>query len=300
MFLILIFPFVSYKDYLLTLDSPNDDEVEFSKMEDVVVNYQVRRFLNLIPSVTGQPEVIVRNSPLEAMVTFKDSPLTPLNEKYPNHNYVFTRKFYAELSSGGITHKDSTQHEIEVKDIEAPTFTKPEDVILTWDQELDSTNTYSPTDIKDNSNLPVEKRVSYVLREEEDSTKFYDAVWTLTDQFGNESSQTQKVTVDYTTDISKIIELPTEFSLSQNYPNPFNPTTAIEYSIPKNANGEKQGVRVVVYDFLGNKIATLVNKPQSAGFYSVNFNASNLSSGIYFYKIATPSFSQTKKMLLLK
>ncbi len=57
---------------------------------------------------------------------------------------------------------------------------------------------------------------------------------------------------------------------------------------------------IVIYDFLGNKVATIINKPHTAGYYSVTFDASNLSSGIYFYKIVTLNFSETKKMLLLK
>ena len=188
--------------------------------------------------------------------------------------------------------------------MEAPTFTKPEDVIITWDQELDSTNTGVPTDIKDNSNLPISSVVDYLLTSETDSAKYYDAVWTVSDVFGNDSTQTQKVTVDYTTDISKTTELPTEFSLSQNYPNPFNPTTTIRYSIPLIVgNGHAHSTKVVslkIYDILGQEITTLVNKPLTAGFYSVNFDARNLNSGIYLYKIATPTFSQTKKMLLIK
>ena len=80
-------------------------------------------------------------------------------------------------------------------------------------------------------------------------------------------------------------ELPIEFSLSQNYPNPFNPSTTIKYSIPKDVRGEKQEVRLVVHDILGRKVATLVNQKQKAGNYEVKFDASNLSSGVYFYKI---------------
>lgn len=89
--------------------------------------------------------------------------------------------------------------------------------------------------------------------------------------------------------------LPAEFNLAQNYPNPFNPTTTIQYSIPKSVN-----VEIKVYDVLGNEVATLVNEEKPAGVYEVEFDASNLSSGVYFYKISAGSFNETKKMILLR
>lgn len=89
--------------------------------------------------------------------------------------------------------------------------------------------------------------------------------------------------------------IPTEFRLSQNYPNPFNPTTSIEYSVPSS-----EYVSLKVYDILGNEIAELVNEQKSAGTYRVNFDASSMSSGVYFYRIKTGSFNQVRKMMLLK
>ncbi len=89
--------------------------------------------------------------------------------------------------------------------------------------------------------------------------------------------------------------LPDNFLLSQNYPNPFNPSTIIEYQIPKFSH-----VSLNIYDVVANKIATLVDRGKPAGKYSVNFNASNLSSGVYFYRIVAGSFVQTKKLILMK
>ena len=89
--------------------------------------------------------------------------------------------------------------------------------------------------------------------------------------------------------------LPTGFSLSQNYPNPFNPVSKIKYSIP-----HASLVQLNVYDILGNKITTLVNKEQTAGSYEVEFNGSDLASGIYFYRLNAGEFTSVKKMLLLK
>ncbi|BDQ03348.1 S8 family serine peptidase [Ignavibacterium sp.] len=98
-------------------------------------------------------------------------------------------------------------------------------------------------------------------------------------------------------DVEDNNSLPTEFSLQQNYPNPFNPSTTIEYVIP---NGVRNLVTLKVYDLLGSEVTTLVNEEKSAGIYKVDFDASELTSGIYFYKLQAGSFSQSRKMILLK
>jgi len=92
-------------------------------------------------------------------------------------------------------------------------------------------------------------------------------------------------------------EIPNIYSLSQNYPNPVNPTTTITYTIPA---GEQHAVSLQVFDILGRKIATLVNGYKSAGTYKVHFDATNLPSGIYYYKLIAGNFVETKKMMLLK
>ncbi len=89
--------------------------------------------------------------------------------------------------------------------------------------------------------------------------------------------------------------IPSSFSLNQNYPNPFNPSTNINYDIPVRTK-----VVLSVYNQLGQKVADLVNGEQEAGKYTVNFNAKNLASGVYIYKITTESFTQSKKMILIK
>ncbi len=90
-------------------------------------------------------------------------------------------------------------------------------------------------------------------------------------------------------------KLPTHFKLYQNFPNPFNPTTKIQYSINVDSF-----IRLNVFDILGKEVSTLVNKKQPAGTYQVTFNANNLPSGVYFYKLQAGSFVKTKKLLLLK
>ncbi len=87
-----------------------------------------------------------------------------------------------------------------------------------------------------------------------------------------------------------------QFTLKQNFPNPFNPTTSIRYHIAKQGN-----VQLIVYNALGQKVATLVNQKQAPGQYTVNFDASRLASGVYYYRLKTGNrFTQTKKMILMK
>ncbi len=89
--------------------------------------------------------------------------------------------------------------------------------------------------------------------------------------------------------------LPTQFELKGNYPNPFNPTTKISYSVPSNSE-----VQLAVYDMLGRQITTLVNGVKTPGNYTVNFDATNLSSGMYLYRLQAGNFTQTQKMMLVK
>jgi hypothetical protein len=91
------------------------------------------------------------------------------------------------------------------------------------------------------------------------------------------------------------VTLPAEFTLDQNYPNPFNPSTKIKYSVPQTSQ-----VQIKVFDVLGKEIETLVSEEKPAGNYELNWNAVNLSSGVYFYQIKAGDFISTKKMILLK
>jgi hypothetical protein len=89
--------------------------------------------------------------------------------------------------------------------------------------------------------------------------------------------------------------IPAKFELYQNYPNPFNPTTTISYSIPKRSN-----VKLIIYDVLGREVATLVNEYKPVGKYKNEFNASSLTSGVYFYHLMVGDYISTKKMVLMK
>lgn len=98
------------------------------------------------------------------------------------------------------------------------------------------------------------------------------------------------------TSVEEITEtIPVQFNLYQNYPNPFNPVTNIKFDVPFT-----QKIELAVYDLLGRKVKELYNDVVNAGQYKVEFNASDLASGVYFYRIKSDSFTDTKKLLLLK
>lgn len=99
----------------------------------------------------------------------------------------------------------------------------------------------------------------------------------------------------YDLDVAVVVSAPDKFDLAQNYPNPFNPVTSIQYSIAKEAD-----VNLIVFNSIGQEVAVLINETQQPGKYTVNFEAQNLSSGVYYYKLNAGEFVSVKKMILLK
>lgn len=89
--------------------------------------------------------------------------------------------------------------------------------------------------------------------------------------------------------------LPTEFSLSQNYPNPFNPSTTFEFALPSPSH-----VNLTIFNVLGQKVSTVIDENLAAGVHTYDWNASKVSSGVYFYRLTTDDNTQTRKMMLLK
>ena len=98
-----------------------------------------------------------------------------------------------------------------------------------------------------------------------------------------------------TTSIKLSQKIVKQFYLNQNYPNPFNPTTSIDYYVPKTSF-----ITIKLFDILGRYITTLVNEVKKPGNYTIEFNARQLTSGIYFYKMQSSDFEQTKKLVLIK
>jgi hypothetical protein len=116
------------------------------------------------------------------------------------------------------------------------------------------------------------------------------------DNSGNPiSAQYTEIAMDTPIETPPTQSLVKDYRLNQNYPNPFNPSTVISYDLRK--AGE---VKLQVFNSIGQKVATLVNSAQNAGFHKITFNASGLNSGLYFYKLDTGDFAQTKKMMLIK
>jgi hypothetical protein len=114
--------------------------------------------------------------------------------------------------------------------------------------------------------------------------------------YSNNTKQVHSIVVNSSTVNNESEEIiPNKFSLGQNYPNPFNPSTHIQYALPESAQ-----VTLEVFNSVGQKVMELVNGQKSAGYHTATFDASGLSSGVYLYKLTTPSFSQTNKMLLIK
>jgi hypothetical protein len=116
----------------------------------------------------------------------------------------------------------------------------------------------------------------------------------LIDEFGTEFAH--YTVANSMTDINSGSDiLPSKYELSQNFPNPFNPETSIEYLIP-----EASIVSIKIYDVLGRELKTLVNGYKQKGRYKITFNSAGLPSGVYFYRMETNSFSDIKKMIILK
>ena len=133
-----------------------------------------------------------------------------------------------------------------------------------------------------------------------DISLVFSAGETIVGEFGNESISLAVVSIPdlsvIPTSSEVLDDLPKEFGLSQNYPNPFNPSTTISYALPKASD-----VSIEVFNILGKRVASLVNQRKSAGNYSTQFQASNLSSGVYFYTLRiNGKVLKSQKMLLIK
>jgi len=127
---------------------------------------------------------------------------------------------------------------------------------------------------------------------------YYDKTFYV---FGGEDSDgklvpfVERLDPQVTTVVDEENSVPRSFSLSQNYPNPFNPTTIISYQVPQNSF-----VNLKIFDVLGNEIKELINENKQPGYYEVQFNAGELTSGVYFYRLSAGNFFETKKMVVVK
>lgn len=150
-----------------------------------------------------------------------------------------------------------------------------------------------------NQNQTITKNVSYTLSSSWNASNCTFMAIVYKDStlgiFVSAVQQATKHSVTNPLGITNINKIPKEFSLSQNYPNPFNPTTNIKFSVPIDGI-----VSLKIYDATGNEISTYINGFINAGSYNAEVDASNWSSGVYFYKLITDNYVDTKKMVLLK
>jgi hypothetical protein len=127
----------------------------------------------------------------------------------------------------------------------------------------------------------------------------YEFYSTSVDYVGNAETQKDeadtKTKVEFSTSVEPTGGIPKQYMLDQNYPNPFNPSTTIQFGLPEAGN-----VSLEVFDMTGRRVASLVNERKSAGWHNVTFDASNLASGMYIYRIQSGEFIQTRKLILVK
>jgi len=126
-------------------------------------------------------------------------------------------------------------------------------------------------------------------------TKYYWRVRAVNEAGESGWSETWNFTTMLVTSTEEFPEIPVKLELEQNYPNPFNPSTQINFGLPKSG-----AVKLQVFDLLGKKITTLIDGPMQAGRQSVTFDASNLPSGMYIYRLETKSNVLVRKMILIK
>ena len=189
--------------------------------------------------------------------------------------------------------------------VELSTFTaisKGSDVKLNW-QTATEVNNYG-FEVERRSNVNSEtsdawEKVGFVNGNgNSNSPKEYSYIDNNLIGGGNFLYRLKQIDNDGQFEYSKTVEIElilNEYALYQNYPNPFNPVTNIRFQLPKESK-----VVIKVYNILGSEVIELLNEQKGPGIYEIDFNASNLPSGVYFYKISTPEYSNTKKMIVLK
>ncbi|WP_304129941.1 T9SS type A sorting domain-containing protein [Ignavibacterium album] len=196
----------------------------------------------------------------------------------------------------------------EIVPVELVSFTanvNENDVILNWNTATETNN--SGFQIERSENLEAEHAVWEMVGFVSGSgTTTEPTSYSFTDKHlssGKYQYRLKQIDFDGTFEYSSIIEVeitsPTSFALEQNYPNPFNPSTKIRFNIP-DVGSELAQTTLKVYDVLGNEVAILVNEEKPSGRYEIEFDASSLTSGVYFYRLQSGSFIETKKMILLR
>ena len=183
--------------------------------------------------------------------------------------------------------------------VELSSFTataKTDQIMLKWETKTETNNYGFDVERKTNETW---KKIGFVEGNGNSSSpKQYSFTDNKLIEATNFQYRLKQMDNDGKYEYSAVVEVkvvPTEYALHQNYPNPFNPTTTIRYQLPKESK-----VVIKIYNILGSEVMELLNENKEPGIYEVEFNASNLSSGTYIYKISADNFISVKKMLLVK
>ena len=245
--------------------------------------------------------------PLEIRVTFSSGPDTLLKAMNDNNNQIFTWVFNRQPAAvyfdpnNNIVLKQASLSQIPPIPVELTSFTaefKNNFVILEWSTGSELNN-YGFEVQRKLKGTDTWNSVSFIegkgTTTSANSYSYYDYI----NQSGIYFYRLKQVDLDGTYRFSNEIEVisgnVTGFIVSQNYPNPFNPVTNIDYQIPQNSE-----VTIEIFDLLGNIVDELVNEEKPAGSYSIEFDASSLASGIYYYKFTAGGFVDVKKLVVLK
>jgi hypothetical protein len=246
-------------------------------------NIDVVFIVDMNPAMDGTKQAIPFDPAADTLYWLSEEPAFARTQGWYNPSDGHMRILKLTAQGGGIY--SATMH------VKAPAFNAFE-YKYEWQKGSDATWVSEPDALGTNFVY----RIRYVGQDK--ASSFPKLPWKMPkDTWTNAVVKTDQEKDPYTslTGIKNESLAPVAYSLSQNYPNPFNPSTTIKFSVSKN-----DLVVLKIYNVLGQEVITLVNEQLKPGSYSYKFDASRLSSGIYFYSINSGSFSQTKKMILLK
>lgn len=297
----------------LNVKSPGDISVDGGKVSSGKTDLTVGNLESM--GYNASPDTTKTNTNLPINFSYADSDTMWSSD---STKFSFKRNFYGDIKTGGYIIPSSDSEKITVSNLIGPNTNLnigglenvvidaskiPKDQSLTPEYLESLGYNAIPDTSKKNTNLPVKLYYSDsnpVWSSDSSSYSFNREFYETTYSFGKTLTDSMKTPQNIKVENITAIEdkekiIPTKFALLQNYPNPFNPSTVISYNLPVSSH-----VSLIIYDILGGKVVTLVNKEQTAGEYNITFHAENLPSGIYFYQLKAGNFSSVKKMILLK
>lgn len=284
---------------------PDDNAVGFMPGSSLVWSYVEDAVLTFLE--------IARDSSFSEIVFADSFAVTSGNTsaQFPNVELGKAKYFWRVRSNNGAKFSDYSEIRSFTSSIKSPNLIAPENTatgvsrspLLQWDA-VDGAISYRLQIAK---TLPsfTESRIVFdqsgitsteqQIENLEENTRHYWRVFGETEEYEGPNSIVWLFTTEAATSVDGDEQTPNEFFLFQNYPNPFNPESTIKIQI-----AERSNVVLKIFDITGRETKTLLNQSMQPGIYEVNFDASDLTSGVYYYRLETESFSQTRKMILLK